>query len=419
MNELASAIFLVLAGLVILQVLFTAAFVSSLRCKRQSSLQDDQLPRAAVILCLRGADPFLPDCLRRLLNQNYPRYELRIIVDSREDPAWEIVAQTLRNQAATNVQISPLIVRRETCSLKCSALVQAVSELDDSYEVIALVDADTVSHRDWLRELVSPLADSRVGATTGNRWYMPVGGYWGSLIRYLWNVAAVLQMYIYDIPWAGSLAMKTELIHQTQLLEKWGQTFNDDVILHCVLREQGLKLKFVPSLMMVNREECDLPSARSWVKRQLLNARLYHPWWWAIVGYGILTTLIPALAGVLLLAALLTGQWYSVAWAGGGLATYMVALVLLLGILEQGVRKVVQARGEPMTEFSVITVAKILIAIPLTQLVYAVAMVSAMFVRNVEWRGITYQIKGPWNIRLVKYHPYQPSGQLAETKASL
>ena len=38
-------------------------------------------PRTVVILCLRGADPQLEDCLSGLLHQDYDNWELRIVVD--------------------------------------------------------------------------------------------------------------------------------------------------------------------------------------------------------------------------------------------------------------------------------------------------------------------------------------------------
>src|ERR1043165_3087246 len=52
-------------------------------------------PRACVILCLRGTDPFLKDCLTGLLHQDYPAYRARIIIDSETDPAWDVVHQRL------------------------------------------------------------------------------------------------------------------------------------------------------------------------------------------------------------------------------------------------------------------------------------------------------------------------------------
>jgi cellulose synthase/poly-beta-1,6-N-acetylglucosamine synthase-like glycosyltransferase len=65
--------------------------------------------------------------------------------------------------------------------------------------VLAVIDADAVPHRWWLRDLVAPLSDPRVGVATGNRWYMPEHANWGSLVRYLWNVGAVVQVWFNEM----------------------------------------------------------------------------------------------------------------------------------------------------------------------------------------------------------------------------
>ncbi len=411
MNEIAIIIFCLLIGLAMFYGWLSVAFVSKLQqsqniSQKKDLLSNNKLPRTAIILCLRGADPFLPKCLEALLNQNYPDYELQIAIDSYEDPAWKMVTQTLKEQAAKHVKINTLLLPRPTCSLKCSALVQTISGLDDNCEVVALVDADTVVHPNWLRELVSPLTNPQVGATTGNRWYLPQGRYWGNVVRYIWNVAAVLQMYFYHIPWGGSLAIKTEVFRQTELLSKWEQALNEDTMLKRILQQLGLRVEFVPSIIMVNREETDLKSFLRWVKRQLLCSRLYHTAWNAIAIQGILTTVLPTIAIMLSLVLWLNGKLPAVAYLGSGLAIYVVTQILCLVILESQVRGIVELKGEILPSFEAITVFKVLLALPLTQIVYALALTSAMFMRQVEWRGITYEIKGPWDIKLVKYQPY-------------
>jgi cellulose synthase/poly-beta-1,6-N-acetylglucosamine synthase-like glycosyltransferase len=402
-----------------IQVCLAVVFLLYLRLSQKKSLPDDQLPKTAVILCLRGADPFLTNCLRSLLNQNYPQYDLKLIVDSQEDPAWKIATDTIQEQRATNVQISPLRIARQNCSLKCSSLLQAVSELDDSYKVVALVDADTVVHRNWLRELVSPLAHPKVGATTGNRWYLPTGRYWGSLVRYVGNVSTVVQMYLFRIPWGGTLAVKTELLRQTGLLDKWGQAFNEDTMIRKVLQKHGMQVKFVPSLIMLNREECELPSLKYSLMRQLLCSRLYHPLWLAVISDAISSILQPTLVIVLFLAALLTGEWNVAALLFGCFSIYTLGLLFMMLVLEQGVQQVIRKHGEPMTKLSALTVVKMLIAIPLTQWVYGIAMVLSLGMRRVNWRGVSYQIKGPWGIRLVEYRPYELLDQPGDRKVSI
>lgn len=208
MKELTIFITQSLLGWLAIQMCLALVFLLYLRLHQENLLTDEELPKTAVILCLRGADPFLPNCIEALLNQDYPEYDLKLIVDSPQDPAWQIVNDTINEQGASNVQVSPLRIIRHNCSLKCSSLLQAVSELDDSYQAIALVDADTIVHPNWLRELVSPLADPKVGATTGNRWFVPTGHYWGSLVRYIGNVSTVVQMYLFQVPWGGTLAIQ-------------------------------------------------------------------------------------------------------------------------------------------------------------------------------------------------------------------
>ena len=62
---------------------------------------------------------------------------------------------------------------------------------------------------------------------------------------------------------------------------------------------------------------------------------------------------------------------------------------------------------------------ELLLAIPLTQVLYIGVLSWAMCVRMVEWRGVRYSIRGPWEIQLLEYRPYQPSGHVAQALDSL
>jgi cellulose synthase/poly-beta-1,6-N-acetylglucosamine synthase-like glycosyltransferase len=425
MNEFAALLFVLLAGLLMIQATMTFAFVSALRRSATTqpvpdSLRQPYLPKVTVILSLRGADPFLTDCVLGLVNQNYPCYQVRIVVDSREDPAWQVVSQTLRHQASSHVQVSALKEKRLTCALKCSALIQAGSDLDDDCEVVAIADSDVIAHPNWLRELVRPLASTKVGAASGNRWYVPVWNQWGSILRYIFNANAVAQMYVYNMPFGGSVAFKADILRHSPLLKRWERSIGDTPVLARTIREQGLEIAFVP-MLMGNREGCKVASCIRWIKRQILMTRLYHPRsrWLSVIGHGLLISLVPALTLGLLVVALSTGHAIAAAWAIGGLLTYLIGSTLLLGMIEISARKVLQLPGQPVTEFSVKNVGQLLIAIPLLQSIYPATLLSVMFMRAVEWRGITYQINNPWNIRLVEYWPYRSLQQLVDSNASL
>ena len=412
----AIALLQTLLGCLVIQIALTLIFVFYLRSNRVNSLSDNQLPKTAVILCLRGADPFLPNCLKALLEQDYPQYDLKIVVDSQDDPAWKVARDTVKD--ATNVQISPLKIASTVCSLKCSSLIQAISELDSSYKVVALVDADAVVHPTWLRELVTPLLHPKIGATTGNRWYLSKGMYWGTLVRYIWNVSAVIQMYLYGIPWGGTLAIKTQVIHQSGILEKWARALSEDTMLKGILAEYDLKVKFVPSLLILNREECTLPKLMNWMKRQLLISKLYHSQWWLVIIEAVFSTFLPNLILVLIMVNFLLAKWDIFAILLTCYSIYIFALLLITIVVETSIREVISSRWLiPKITFA--TLMKTLIGIPLTHWFYGFALVSSIRTSKISWRNIVYRIKSPFNIHLTKYQPYQSDSQKVDNQVSL
>ncbi|MGA2618371.1 MAG: glycosyltransferase family 2 protein [Thermoguttaceae bacterium] len=402
-------LFWVSIALVLAQVGLVARFVAALLRGGRGARGGPYCPKTAVVLCLRGADPFLKKCISALLCQDYPRYDVKIVVDRREDPAWQIVQAAVAECGAANVEAQPLLERRQTCSLKCSSLVQAIRGLDPSYEVVALLDADTIPHRRWLAELVTPLASERVGVSTGNRWYMSPDVSWPSLVRYLWNVGAVVQMFWYHIPWGGTLAVKTGALARSGLLERWEHAFCEDTMLYRAMRRAGLQVAFVPSLMMINREGTSLASCFGWVSRQLLTARLYHPYWPLVLLHGMGTSaFLLVLAGVCV-AAVCGGWWPAAVWSGAALLAYLAAMPLLVLPMEWAVRRIARTRGEPTAWLGLGGTVRLWPGVVVTQAVYCGAMAWALVVREVGWRGVAYRVAGPWQISLLRDPPYPGS----------
>ena len=265
------------------QAVIVSCFVYRVRKYHPVPVNDSVLPKAAIAVAIRGLDPYLADAIQGLLCQDYPDYHVYIVVDSAEDAAWELVKQAQNEATSHLVSVACLTDPRTTCSLKNSALVQILENLDDSYDIVAFLDGDVIPHTRWLRDLVTPLLDPHVGVTTGNRWYAPDCTRWGSCVRYVWNVGAVVQMWLNDMVWAGSMAIKRSVITETNLLNSWAKSLSTDAVLFREIRKHGHQVRFAPSVIMIDRGETSLPSFVTWVQRQLLTARLYHPGW-SIVG---------------------------------------------------------------------------------------------------------------------------------------
>lgn len=388
--------------LLAVQAIPIIGFARVLRRWQPAALEKTHCPRAAVVLCLRGRDRFLRDCLDGLFQQDYPDYEVHIVVDREDDPAWATVQEAISAHRSTKVHVEPLLDRHETCALKCSGILQAVGALEPGVQVVAMLDGDTVPHATWLRELVAPMEDPRIGVTSGNRWYMPEDPSWGSLVRYIWNAAAVVQMYWNRFTWGGSVALRSELARHPEMLERWRTAVSSDTVIHGVVDEQGYEAAFVPAVMMVNREQCGLGRFVRWLQRQMVVARLYHSGWLPVLIHGLGTSLVTAIAFGLLAAAVVTGQWQVGGVLAAAILIYLVAFVGLFASLEASVRHVVASRGEATAWLSPAVICKGIAALPLVQFLYAGTLIHVMFMRTVSWRGATYEISGPRRVRLIE-----------------
>src|ERR1044071_9299701 len=143
------------------------------------------MPQASVFVPCRGLDQGLRSNLAALFRQHYPSYELVFVSDSAEDPALAVAASLAAEFEGQTVARTRFVVagRAEHSGQKVHNLLAAVAESDSTSEVFVFVDTDARVRPDWLRSLVEPLADERVGAATGYRWFLPVSGGFASHMR--------------------------------------------------------------------------------------------------------------------------------------------------------------------------------------------------------------------------------------------
>lgn len=368
-----------------------------------SKLKAEELPgRAAVIVCLRGQDPTLVASLEALGRQNHSDFELHLALDSSTDPAVE-VARNFAAQASIPVSIHVLPQPSRGCGLKCDLQRLAFSRISETVEYVVFTDADCVAPIDWLGCLLQPLTDPRIGCVSGNRWYGHAAG-WGSEIRRIWNAAAIVQMYLYRIPWGGALALRRTAIEQADLIAIWSQTLCEDTVVKRALSRVGLEVAWLPRLALVSNEEAQPRAAANWIVRQLLTARLYHSDWPLVAGHSLLvggTTLLSLLG---IAATGLAGQ-------GGAclllLSAFAIAQLSNLGLLAWIEETTVPA---PARQREVLETARQLprqlLLVTLTQLVHSVAAMRAMFTRTITWRGIRYRVASR-SIQMLDYEPYR------------
>ena len=354
-----------------------------------------ELAKAAVILAVRGLDPSLPACLTSLLRQTYGHYTLHVMVDNLDDPARRIIEEIVRQVRSTvRVEIRILSCRRRECSLKLSAQLEAIRYLEPDTEAIAFVDADCEPGPTWLEDLIAPLADSRIGAVSGIRWYMPQLGSFGSWVRYLFNALAVFQMYNFSIPWGGSFAVSRHILAELSLLTEWARSFGEDTSAYRPLRRLNKRIAFSPRATALCKEPISLRATYDFIFRQLLSLRLHHPYWAVI----FLMNFASLLAVLICL--------YLMAFAGfRGLPRVDLVVLVCVYLVSQLIPLI--AVDSSMTarhglSLIVASTWMLLPAIVATAGMTLIAEFASIFARRVTWRGATYDIIGSSQIRLSK-----------------
>lgn len=400
MTILGICILIVCVALAAIQVVLGARLASLFRQPAPPLLTDEECPEVVALLCLRGTDPFLPTMLQRLFAQDYPTYRVRVVIDSADDPARQVVEEVIRRSEARHVDLLVLEHHDRHCAARNSSILKGIDNLPESGRIVAMFDGDVVLHPSCLRELVSSLVREEAQAATGIRWFAPKRANLGSIVRLQWSLACSMVMYTMRLPWAGCLAISKEVVTDPEYRARVAVTFGDDMLLGSVLQRRGQKLVFVPQATIVNRETTSLRSLFNFLTRHMLYVRLSHHRWTWILGYGSLIV-------VMMLFVCPLGLLHPVLrpWCIAGLACLMVFSMVPMARAGQAARNAVARRSEQLIPMTPSVIVMMLAAMPVMQIFTLLANVSACLTRQITWRGLTYRFGRDPKVTLVREIP--------------
>jgi cellulose synthase/poly-beta-1,6-N-acetylglucosamine synthase-like glycosyltransferase len=398
-------LYYILAALVLLQSALSlrggVRYLAYVRRETGTRRRSLYMPYASVVVPCRGVDQGLRENLSALFEQHYPAYEIIFVSDHEDDPALAVAADVSRRYADNDaVQARTLVAgRADDTGQKVHNLRAAVHEISDASQVLVFVDTDARPRPDWLRALIAPLDDERVGATTGYRWFLPVRGGFSSRLRAVWNASIASALGAdgrRNFCWGGSTAIRRETFERLAVVERWRGTLSDDFTLTRVLNEAGLLIHFVPDCLTASLEDCGFRELFEFTTRQIKITRVYAPHLWTVVLVSNLLFVLVFFGGLALALARAVG---------GGRYEWPLALtcaIYLLGTWKAffRLRAVALALERYHAQLRADVWAHLLLW-PLTSALYLYNALAALFSRRIRWRGITYELKSPHKTAII------------------
>ena len=402
-------LFLLLAGVVLLKGLLGAWHSLSYRRyldRQLSPAPPAWMPPASVIVPCKGSDFELQENMEAVLDQEFEDYEVLFATSTESDPSLADLRRAARKFPGRRVKFV-VSGHSNQRGEKVHNLLRALDQADPGSEVLVFADSDGRPHRQWLRDLLSPLRDPEIGASTGYRWFFPRSGNLASLLRATWNssIATLLGGHRHNFAWGGSMAIRRSTFAAVDVPAFWKHSVSDDYSLTEAVNAAGLRVHFQPRCLVATHGDCTWSELLEWSARQVIITKVYSPgrwrlallsewpfvwfWWWTV--------------GELLAWALGAGGAIQIRWLEGGALLLLLGVVWLLGAV-RGLfrwRMIWRIRPEQQERLKRDFWGYLFLG-PLAATLTACNLAVSLFTSTIVWRRVRYELVSGREVRVVR-----------------
>jgi cellulose synthase/poly-beta-1,6-N-acetylglucosamine synthase-like glycosyltransferase len=259
--------------------------------------------------------------------------------------------------------------------------------------VLVFVDSDARPEPKWLCQLVAPLCDEQLGASSGYRWFVPVKGGIASRLRSIWNASiasALGSNQQKNFCWGGSTAIRKSVFDRLQIGERWRGSVSDDFSMTRVLHDASLRIHFNPNCLLPSVGDCDWRELIEFTTRQMKITRVYASHLWKPVLLGSSLFCLVFFGGIGLLI------WQSVSGRSSIVLPLILLSIYLLGAAKAFIRwQVIRIPLQNHRRLLNRDLPAQVLLWPFASLLYLCNAIAAGFSRRIVWRGITYELKSP------------------------
>jgi len=350
-----------------------AIFASQRFFSRRLRPNTDFTPPISILKPVRGLDEDAYENFASFCRQDYPDYELLFCVGSVDDPNVPVIQKLARDFPQVSIRLL-LGSDPNATNDKVSKLSRLASEARFSYLVFS--DSDIRVEPDYLRTVVSPLRDSKVGAVTclylqtdqksfanSLQTIGQVSDFYASL-----TVARLLDGVKFAL--GSTIVTNKKVLAEAGLFAAIENKPADDMLVGRLIAEKGYRVELLPYAV---RAVADFESMRGFLAKRMRWAvvqKNMRPWGHTglLLTLGLLWSLIAvAVHPTLTVAAVYLGSYLV-------LRVFMTGLIALWGLRQPSIVK----------KFWLIPIWDAL----------AIIILFASFARNrVRWRDGEYYIQ--------------------------
>ena len=355
-------------------------------------------PSTAVLCPCKGVEPGLERNLVSLTEFDYQNYEIFFILASASDPAYGIVKRV----AAQSKPKAHIIIadKPEGCGEKVNNLRIAIEQLPPEFEMLVFADSDGRPAKSWLHRLVAPLTDSRIGATTTMRWFIPNKNNFATALLAAWNapIVTMLSEKGRNFCWGGGTAIRRSIFDQIGVADEWKNSVSDDYSMTRALERTGRSIMFLPECLTLSYVDTDFTGLLEFTNRQILITRVYAEKIWRAAAATHLLFCVTFVLGVILtLGDVLDSR------PAFHLAT-LTFLPLLLAAIRGGLRLTGVTEVLPSARAQIIGQAWIYVLLGVfIPFLYLLNFACSLVTRKTRWRGVVYELIAPEQTRILSY----------------
>ncbi len=369
--------------------------------KELARSESEYAPFVSVIAPCRGVDAGMKENLEKLFEQDFSAYEIMFVVDDEADEAVEVIKEVSRGGAEGAESKIVIAGKAENEGQKVHNLREAVLNVSARSEVFVFVDSDARPGKDWLKNLIAPLRHEKIGCATGYRWFISKRKNVASEMLSVWNASIASALGANqksNFCWGGSMALRRETFEKIKMRQHWQGTLSDDFAVTRVMKENDLKIYFVPEALTASIEDCSFKRLLEFTTRQMKITRVYAPHLWIASFTGAF------LFNLVMISAVFVIAFSEIKSFSFWFAVFTILTVSVFSIGKSYLRlkavKLVLKDYETELNKQFWTQNTLWMFSPA---IFLYNSVCALFSRKIVWRGIRYKLESPFRTSKIEH----------------